>query len=166
MFEPYVRATDGESESLSTSGTASFPIKSASASEFQANAIGVGIFRLVPLAERFTLYYGGRLAHIDEEWKSFTATASGVNKLLPPSRNLPSSAPSKDTRSSRRWDSTTTSSSACRLARRSAWITPRWMRPRSSARKVARLRRLPRARSRRTTLVRTLSCASSFDRLC
>ncbi len=89
MFEPYVRATDGESESLSTSGTASFPIKSASASEFQANAIGVGIFRLVPLAERFTLYYGGRLAHIDEEWKSFTATASGVNNT-PPAFSQPS----------------------------------------------------------------------------
>ena len=74
MFEPYVRATEREVESLSTTGT-TLSITSASASEIQANAIGVGIFRLVPLAERFTLYYGGRLARLDEEVKSFNASA-------------------------------------------------------------------------------------------
>jgi hypothetical protein len=80
MFEPYVRATDREIESLSTSGTI-VPVTSQSASELEANAIGVGIFRLVPLAERFTLYYGGRLTRIDEETKSFNA--SNVNNPPP-----------------------------------------------------------------------------------
>jgi hypothetical protein len=80
MFEPYVRATDREIESVSTVGT-SFPIASASASEVQANAVGIGIFRLIPLAERMTLYYGARLARIDEESKSFTAT--GLNTPPP-----------------------------------------------------------------------------------
>ena len=66
MFEPYVRATDRESETVSTTGT-TFPVTTSSASEVQAYAVGVGVFRLVPLADRFTLYYGGRLARIDEE---------------------------------------------------------------------------------------------------
>jgi hypothetical protein len=74
MFEPYVRATEREVQSLSTTGTI-LSITSASASEIQANAVGVGIFRLVPLAERFTLYYGGRVARLDEEVKSFNASA-------------------------------------------------------------------------------------------
>ena len=74
MFEPYVRATEREVESLSRTGT-TLSNTSASASEIQANAVGVGIFRLVPLAERFTLYYGGRLARLDEEVKSFNASA-------------------------------------------------------------------------------------------
>ncbi len=75
MFEPFVRATERESESLSTSGTI-VPLTSASATEVEANAIGIGIFRLVPLADRFTLYYGGRLASIDEEVKSFSASGT------------------------------------------------------------------------------------------
>jgi hypothetical protein len=89
MFEPYVRATDREAESISTTGTA-FPITSVSASEIQANAIGVGVFRLVPLAERLSLYYGGRLARIDEEAKSFNASSFNT----PPSFSQPSQSSS------------------------------------------------------------------------
>jgi hypothetical protein len=74
MFEPYVRATEQKSESSSTTGTI-FPTTSLSASELQAHDIGVGIFRLVPLAERVTLYYGGRLARINQQLKS----SSGVS---------------------------------------------------------------------------------------
>src|SRR5688572_16774327 len=74
MFEPYIRATDRESETVSTTGT-TFPVTVASTSEVQAYAVGVGVFRLVPLADRFTLYYGGRLARIDEE---STAAGSGL----------------------------------------------------------------------------------------
>jgi hypothetical protein len=74
LFEPYVRATDRESESQATTGLG---FTSLSATQLQANAIGVGIFRLVSMAERFTLYYGGRLARLDEELKSFSG--SGVN---------------------------------------------------------------------------------------
>jgi hypothetical protein len=47
--------------------------------------MGLGVFRLVPLAERFTLYYGGRLARIDEETKSFASTS-----LNPPAVSEPS----------------------------------------------------------------------------
>ena len=75
MFEPFVRATERDTESASTSGTI-FPTTSRSGSEFEGYAVGVGIFRLVPLADRFTLYYGGRLASIDEEAKSFSVTGT------------------------------------------------------------------------------------------
>jgi hypothetical protein len=78
MVEPYVRATDRESESLATTGT-TFTLRTASASELEANDIGVGVFRVVPLAERMSLYYGGRLARIDQEAKSFSAV--GVNTV-------------------------------------------------------------------------------------
>lgn len=78
MFEPFVRASDRESESVSTTGT-TVPLTSETVSDVEANAVGVGVFRLVPLAERFTLYYGGRLARIDEEAKSFATT--GINPL-------------------------------------------------------------------------------------
>jgi hypothetical protein len=78
MIEPYVRATDRESESLATTGTI-LALTTASASQFEATDIGVGIFRVVPLAERMSLYYGGRLARIDQEAQSFTAF--GVNTV-------------------------------------------------------------------------------------
>jgi hypothetical protein len=86
MFEPFVRATQRESESLSTSGTI-LPVTSASATKVDASAIGIGIFRLVPLADRFTLYYGGRLANIDEEVKSFNASGTVT---APPTLGEPS----------------------------------------------------------------------------
>jgi hypothetical protein len=85
MFEPYVRATDRETESVSTTGTV-LVLATGTASEVQANAVGLGIFRLVPLAERVTLYYGGRLARIDEKAESFAA--SGIN--VPPAFESPS----------------------------------------------------------------------------
>jgi hypothetical protein len=75
MYEPYVRATDREAASVSTSGTI-FPITTTTESEVHANVIGVGVFRLVPLADRFTMYYGARLERIDEE-----ATSSGSSSL-------------------------------------------------------------------------------------
>jgi len=75
MIEPYVRATERESESATSSGTI-FPVTSTSVSDLEAYAVGVGVFRLVPLAERFTLYYGARLASIDEESKSYTVSGT------------------------------------------------------------------------------------------
>ena len=78
MIEPYVRATDRESESLVTTGT-TVALRTASASELEANDIGVGVFRVVPLAERMSLYYGGRLARIEQEVQSFSAV--GVNTI-------------------------------------------------------------------------------------
>jgi hypothetical protein len=78
MVEPYVRAADRESQSLGTSGT-TLTLRTVSASELEANDVGVGVFRVVPLAERISLYYGGRLARIDQEAKSFSAV--GVNTV-------------------------------------------------------------------------------------
>lgn len=85
MLEPYVRATDRESESSSTTGTA-FSVPPTSASEVEAYSVGIGVFRVVPLAERMTLYYGGLLARIDEKVKSFTATGP----TNPPALSQPS----------------------------------------------------------------------------
>lgn len=78
MVEPYVRATERESESLATTG-ATLSFTTAIASELDASDIGVGVFRVVSLAERMSLYYGGRLARIDQEAKSFSA--AGVNTV-------------------------------------------------------------------------------------
>jgi hypothetical protein len=78
MLEPYLRATDRENESSATTGGL-FPVTLTSASEFEASGVGLGVFRLVAVADRFTLYYGGRLASIDEESTLFTAT--GFNAL-------------------------------------------------------------------------------------
>jgi hypothetical protein len=74
LFEPYVRAIDRDSESQGTTGLG---LPSLSATQIQAHAIGVGMFRLVSVADRFTLYYGGRVARLDEELKSFSG--SGIN---------------------------------------------------------------------------------------
>jgi hypothetical protein len=82
MFEPYVRATDREAASVSRSGTF-FVTNTTTASDVEAYAVGVGIFRAVPLAERITMYYGGRLARIDEDLKSFTATGTTAPPTLP-----------------------------------------------------------------------------------
>jgi hypothetical protein len=84
MLEPYVRATDQESETLSTTGT-TFALTTKSTSELKASAVGVGIFRLVPLADRLTLYYGGRLGRIDQHSKSFSALGLNTGPLLPQS---------------------------------------------------------------------------------
>jgi hypothetical protein len=81
MFEPFVRATDRDSESAQTTGTI-FQTTITQTSEFEGYVVGVGIFRLVPLADRFTLYYGGRLASIDEETESWSVTGT----TLPPSQ--------------------------------------------------------------------------------
>jgi hypothetical protein len=65
-FEPYVRATDQQVDSSSSAGTAG-PLTSQSTAELDAHVAGVGIFRLIDVAERVTFYYGGRLARVDEE---------------------------------------------------------------------------------------------------
>jgi hypothetical protein len=93
MFEPYVRATDRESETLSTIGT-DFPVTTASASGLEARVVGLGVFRLVPFTERVTLYYGGRLARIDEQAESFTA----IGATTPPPFSQPSQSSTADGR--------------------------------------------------------------------
>jgi hypothetical protein len=76
MFEPYVRVTDRKSESSSTVGLNNL-LPFGSTSKAEAQRIGVGIFRLAPVAERITLYYGGRLARIDEEIESSSTSPGG-----------------------------------------------------------------------------------------
>jgi hypothetical protein len=69
MIEPYLRATDRESDQAIT--LAGSPSIAASLMQTKAQAIGVGIFRVVPLAERVTMYYGGRIGRIDEELEAY-----------------------------------------------------------------------------------------------
>jgi hypothetical protein len=56
-----------------------------STSELKANAVGVGVFRLVPIADRVTLYYGGRLGRINQDSKSFSASGLSTGLLSPQS---------------------------------------------------------------------------------
>jgi hypothetical protein len=58
MFEPYFRSSDQAVEEESTT------------QHTEAHALGLGIFRVVAPAERVTFYYGGRLAHLEEELRS------------------------------------------------------------------------------------------------
>jgi hypothetical protein len=81
MYEPYLRATEAKSDTHSTSGGPTFPLTSTSASDGHAYAVGIGVLRLVPLAERVTLYYGGRLEHTEEETNLSSST--GVSPLPP-----------------------------------------------------------------------------------
>jgi hypothetical protein len=77
MFEPYVRASDRKSETSSTVGLNNLLLPFGSTSKAETQRIGVGIFRLAPVAERITLYYGGRLARIDEEIESSSTSPGG-----------------------------------------------------------------------------------------
>jgi hypothetical protein len=54
MFEPYFRSSDKEDQQGTTAHT-------------ESNSLGIGIFRLVEPAERVTVYYGGRLARLEEK---------------------------------------------------------------------------------------------------
>ena len=71
MIEPFVRATDRDDETISAP-----PSTSRSLSEVQASEIGVGVFRTVPLVDRVNMYFGARLASLDEE--SMTTSTSGI----------------------------------------------------------------------------------------
>jgi hypothetical protein len=82
MLEPYFRAADQKVESSTTTGT-TFPFTSVYESQLREHEVGVGVFRLVPLAERVTLYYGGRLASIDQKVTSSSSSSSGLNPPPP-----------------------------------------------------------------------------------
>jgi len=81
MFEPYLRATEAKSDTRSTSGLPTFPFTSTSVSDGRAYAVGIGVLRLVPLADRVTLYYGGRIEHTEQE--SSSSSSTGVSTLPP-----------------------------------------------------------------------------------
>jgi hypothetical protein len=82
MFEPFVRYTDRESE---TTRVPDVPPVPPGTSSLEVYSVGLGIFRMKLPTERMGLYYGGRIARLEERSESSTLITSTVPITIPPS---------------------------------------------------------------------------------
>jgi hypothetical protein len=77
-IEPSMRFISAESESQTQSASFGLPITTSVKSDTDQYELAVGLFGKTALAESIRLYYGARVAYIDNETKQRIATSFGT----------------------------------------------------------------------------------------
>ena len=77
-IEPSIRFVSAESESQTQSSSFGLPIATSVKSESDQRELAVGLFGKAPLGESVRLYYGARVAYIDNQTKQRIATSFGT----------------------------------------------------------------------------------------